>query len=486
MRYRIEYATFVGGMELDRAREIIPSADGSVLIAGQTSSANLPTTPGAIQPRYAGDDAGVGDADRHGGDCFLARLSADGKRLLAATYFGGSRRERGVHGMKLCSDGSVVITGSTRSPDLPTTAGCFQPFFRGGEMDAFVTRLSADLSSVVWSTYLGGSGSDGSGGGLTLDADDCVYVFGTTTSPDYPTTLGAHRTAARGSRDAFVTKLGADGGGMIWSTRFGGSGHDYALGGRLDADGSVRFAGHTNSRDLEGAAGRAQSHLRGADDAYVARLSADGRRVLFSTYIGGKQGEFATRRPYLFTDGSLLVAGVTHSADFPVTSDAHQRTLRGSSDAFLTRVSADGRSLLFSTLIGGFGEDAVTMSVVAPDGTIVIVGETSSHDLPVTRGALQRGYGGGTSDGWLAILSPNGAEILYCTYLGGNREDSVHSVALGREGELYLTGGTASWDFPVTPGSFQPRYGGGAADAFVIKLVPAGQVGRAHEAKAPA
>ena len=134
---------------------MIPLPDGSVLVGAQTCSADMPTTDGVVQPTYAGDDPKLGHAGVYGGDCFLARLSPDGRKITAATYFGGSRQERNVYGMQLDRAGRVVITSMTRSFDLPTTKGCFQPKHGGGRGSIFVAKLSADLDQLVWCTYLG-------------------------------------------------------------------------------------------------------------------------------------------------------------------------------------------------------------------------------------------------------------------------------------------------------------------------------------------
>ena len=140
-RYRIEFSTLLGGSEYDDLREIIPLPDGSLLLGGQTVSADFPVTEGAVQGRYGGEPAGTGHSGVYGGDCFLARLSADGRKLLAATFFGGSKQERDVYGMALDSQSNIVITTTTRSPDLPTTEGAFQRRYGGGEADVVVAKL---------------------------------------------------------------------------------------------------------------------------------------------------------------------------------------------------------------------------------------------------------------------------------------------------------------------------------------------------------
>lgn len=473
-RYRVVYSTYLGGRQWDQAREVIPYDDGSVLVGAQMCSSDAPTTAGVVQPQYAGDDPGLGHGGVYGGDCYLARLSPDGERILAATFFGGSKQERNVYGMELDRAGNVVITSMTRSPDVPTTAGCFQPKHGGGRGSTFAAKISPDLKRLIWCTYVGGSGDEAPRGGLALDNDDNVCIFGTTSSADFPTTPGAYRTALGGPRDAFVAKLKADGSGLVWSTLFGGSAEDYMLGGRLDAAGNVHFAGHTTSADLPATPGAAQPRLGGRHDGYAVQLSHDGSRLTYVTYVGGSENEFPEHRPLIGDDGSMLLPGVSGSTDFPTTPSVLQRELRGNNDAFLTKISNDGQRFTFSTLFGGSATEFCLMPTLLPGGNILVVGQTESEDLPVTPGAWWRRFQGGRSDGWLAVLSPDAARLLYCTYIGGSGDDMVRSVAIGRGGELYLVGHTSSRDFGVTVSAAQTSYGGGKGDAFVMKLVPVG------------
>jgi hypothetical protein len=471
-RYRIAYATYLGGDAWDQAREVIVYTDGSVLIGAQTCSANMPTTPGVVQPAYAGDDPNLGHGGIYGGDCYLARLSPDGSKLLAATYFGGSKQERNVYGMGLDSRGNVVITSATRSPDAPTTPGAFQPKFGGGPSDMLVAKLSPDLRKILWCTYVGGRNDDFPRGGLALDEQDFVYVVGTTNSPDFPTTPGVLQPKLNGPRDSAIVKLKPDGSGLAFGTLLGGSGEDDAIMGvRLDAAGNLYVAGHTKSDDFPVTPGAAQPRLGGMSDSYLAKLSPDASRLLYATYLGASGNEFAEHRPWLTPDGCQILAGFCASPDFPTTPRAFQRRLNGKGDGFLTKLSADGTRWVFSTLLGGSQGENLLMPVVDAHGNIFVVGNSSSRDFPVTPDALQPAHAGGTDDGVLAVLSPDGRRLLYATYLGGSGEEMIRSIALGPDGAIYLVGNTSSDDFPVTPGCLQPKHAG-KGDAYVVKLVP--------------
>jgi hypothetical protein len=470
-RYRISYATYIGGSAGEGAREIIVHPDNTVLVGAQTSSPDMTVTPGAVQPKYAGDDPALGHGGVYGGDCFLVRLGANGQKILAATYFGGSKQERNVYGMGLDQRGNVVITSMTRSPDLPTTAGSFQPKYGGGPTDWFVAKISSDLSRLLWCTYIGGSGGDSPRGGLAVDDQDSVYVVGGTGSSDFPTTRAVYQRDRRGERDAAIVKLKPDGSGLVFSTLLGGSDWDGLMGVRVGETEDVYVAGHTRSADFPVTDGAPQRRLGGLSDSFLGRLSSDGSKLLYSTFLGGKLNEFAEHRPGLAPDGAFILTGVTGSADFPITARAFQRTLKGKTDGFLTKLSADGKKFVLSTLLGGSAGDFWLMPTLDGQGNIYVVGQTSSRDFPVTGHAIQRTYRGGPGDGALAIFSPDGSTLLYATFLGGSDADLVRSVALGPDGEVYLVGSTASEDFPVTAQAAQTRHGG-KTDVFVVKLVP--------------
>ena len=473
-RFKVEYATYLGGAYWEEAREIIVYPDGSVLVGAHVCSSGLPTTPGCFQPNYADNDPASAHSPIWGGDYYLARLSADGGKILAATYFGGSKGDRAVYGMELDSNGNIVIAGGTGSPDAPTTPGCFQPK-PGGKADMLVAKLSPDLKKLLWCTYIGGSGVETPRGGLVLEKDDSVILVGSSSSPNFPTTPGVVQPNLKGPRDSVVLRLKPDGSGLIFSTFLGGMGEDDAIMGvRLDAAGNIYVAGHTKSTDFPVTAGAPQPKVGGQSDCYLAKLPPDASRILYATYLGGQGNEFAEHRPWLTPDGCFILVGPTLSADFPTTEGAYQRELKGKGDGFVTKLSADGKRLVFSTRVGGTGGDNLLMPTVDKDGNIWVVGNTTSRDFPVTPDALQAKYGGGQreGDGLLAAFSPDGSKLLYATYLGGSGDETIRSIAFGPKGEIYLVGTTSSPDFPTTPSALQPKLGGNY-DAFIVKLVPA-------------
>jgi hypothetical protein len=471
--YRIGFATIFGGAEWEEAREVITLSDGTILVGGQTSSDDFPVTPGVVQKDYRGEPAGTGHGGRYSGDMFLTRFAADGTRILASTYFGGSKQERSVYGMALDRDGNVVFSSATRSPDLPTTANAYQERYGGGEADMMAAKVSPDLERLLWCTYVGKGGNDWCRGGITLDRDDNVYLLGRTASRDFPTSVDAYQRDQRGAGDAVVAKLAPDGSRLLWATRIGGSDEESIIGARVDDQGNVHVGGHTWSKDFPTTPGAPQRSFGGGKaDAFIAGLSGDGSRLLYSTHVGGSGNEFSEHRLALLRDGSVLLTGVTSSGDFPTTPGVLQPSLRGPGDGFLTKLSVEGKRLAFSTLLGGSDRsEFYLMPTVDVRGNIFMVGSSGSRDFPVTTGALQKTFAGGKTDGVLAVVSADGSRLVYATYLGGSGNELIRGLALGPEGEVYLVGRTDSPDFPVTAGAAQAK-AGGKVDAFLVELLP--------------
>ncbi len=468
-RFEIAYATFLGGPHWEEMREVIAYPDGSALVGGMVKSSDLPVSKSAVQPRYGGDDPTAGHGGQYGGDCYLIRLGPKGRTVQAATYFGGSKQERNVYGMALDPQGNVVITSSTRSHDMPTTKGAFQETFGGGVIDIFVAKLSRDLDKLIWCTYLGGKSGETPRGGLAMTREGRITIVGSSGSPYFPTTEGAFQRELKPGGDCIVCQLHADGASLAFSTRLGGSKGEVVVGADADADGNIYLGGYTHSTDFPLTEGAAQSRLAGGADLFFAKLKADGSALLYSTLLGGSGNDFPSHPVTVTADGCLLGAGASQSADFPTTPGVVQPSKAGK-DGYIVKVAPDGTTA-FATVLGGSGGEYWLVPTPDADGNIYIVGQTQSRDFPVTKYALQSAFGGGKSDGVLAVISADGKRLLYATYLGGSDEELVRGFALGKDGSAYLVGKTHSKDFPTTKGVIQPRHGGDA-DAFIVRLRP--------------
>jgi len=473
---QVDFATYLGGSQYDRAQGVAVDRHGQIYVVLNTFSTNLPTT------------AGVCDRTHNGGqDAYVAKLAGDGRSLVWGTYLGGSAEDRG-YGVRIGTDGSVYVIGITKSSNFPTTAGAFQRTL-GGDADIFVTRLTGDGTTLIYSTYLGGSAEDWCRGNVFVDPQGAIYLGGHTKSANYPTTPGAYQRvhANPGGWDAILTKVAPDGGRLVFSTLYGGRGYDATYTGVVvHADGTICVAGMTNSADLPVTAGAFQGTYGGGTgtdpyvmgDGLVARFSADGSQLLFSTYLGGSGNDACSGNDGLVLDvrGNAIVTGITSSVNFPTTAGAFDRTYAGGIDGFVAKLSPDGRSLLASTYIGGSAAEETSGIDIDPNGRIYLSGTTASRDYPVTPDALQASFGGGEADVMVSVLTPDLSSLLWSTYYGGGGvggyAERGRCLTLDNRGRIVVSGDTNSSDFPCTPGVLQTSLAGDS-DAFVLRLVPA-------------
>jgi len=369
------FSTYLGGSNSDGAAGIaVDPTTGDILVTGGTTSADFPTV-NPLQPNLAGF-----------GNAFVARLSPDGSSLIFSTYLGGRYADNGFSIAVDAPTGDVLITGRTGSPNFPT-AYAFQPTFGGGLDNAFVARLTADGSALIFSTYLGGGNDSGNGIALDPSTGD-VVVTGDTNSPNFPV-ANALQPTNHGGYDAFVARLRADGSALVFSTFLGGSDDDGGTGITVDpSTGDVLIAGATRSRNFP-TANPLQPNNHGFDNAFVARLRADGSALVFSTYLGGTRVDYDYGIALDPTTGDALLIGETNSPDFP-TANPLQANIRGFTNAFVARVSADGRAMLFSTYLGGRNYDTGYGIAIDPTtGNVIVTGQTNSPNFPTTPGAFQ-------------------------------------------------------------------------------------------------
>jgi len=392
-------------------------------------------------------------------------LIIDPVLLDYSTYLGGTSNDLG-NGIAVDTDNYAYVTGQMLSLDFPTTPGAFQ-VANAGSSDAFVTKLSQDGASLVYSTYLGGTDYD-DGLGIALDSDNHAYVTGVTNSLDFPTTQGAFQVAFAGYRDAFVTKLSQDGSALVYSTYLGGENEDEGNSIAVDLGGCAYVTGYTESASFPTTQGAFQVANAGYYDAFVTKLSQDGSALVYSTYLGG-EGNDVGEGIALDSDNHAYVTGCTQSLGFPTTPGAFQVVNAGSLDAFVTKLSQDGSALMYSTYLGGTGSNDGHAIAVDTGGCAYVTGETYYSDFPTTPGVFQVANAGG-SDAFVTKLSQAGNALVYSTYLGGENHDVGEGIAVDSNNCAYVTGWTYSLSFPTTQGAFQVAYTG-SLDAFVTKLV---------------
>ncbi|MEK6323655.1 MAG: SBBP repeat-containing protein [Acidobacteriota bacterium] len=322
---------------------------------------------------------------------------------------------------------------------------------------------------LSYSTYLGGSSSEGTSG-IAVDAAGNAYVTGSTSSADFPNTNGSFQWALARS-DAFVTKINSSGTAIVYSTYLGGSDTEnlgrgeQGLAIAVDQAGNAYVTGETSSVDFPTTPGALRStpfsdrFVHGNIDAFVTKLNATGSALTYSTYLGGLYPGFEA--PVASTDiglaitvdseGSAYVAGETNSTDFPV-ANALQPTRLATSDAFISKLNPTGTALIYSTYLGG--DSTATGIAVDAAGHAYVVGTTSSTNFPVTANAFQSSLNG-SADGFVVKVDAAGTSLLYSTYLGGRSTDDTAGIAIDMAGNAYVTGHTRSTDFP-TANPLQP------------------------------
>jgi len=404
------YSTYLGGNSYDGGYGIAVDAAGDAYVTGFTYSTNFPTTPGAFQTTCGLDGVPCYDG-------FVTKLNPAGSALIYSTYLGGSPGGQSGGGIALNASGNAYVTGFTTSTNFPTTRHAFQRKLRGPD-NGFVTEINAAGSALVYSTYLGGSGSD-SAGAIVLDVAGDAYVTGSTSSANFPVTQGAFQTTCSSlCFDAFVTELNPTGSALVYSTYLGGS----------------------------------------------------------ITQGGGQEGTGIA----VDASGDAFVIGSTSSSDFPVTPGAFQTSYGGAFDAFVTELNPTGSALVYSTYLGGSSTDQANGIVLDPVGDAYLSGETLSTDFPTTPGAFYNcaGCEGAIYRGFVSEMNPTGTSLVYSTYLTSSGGSGASGIAMDAAGGSYVVGETSSTDFPITPGAFQTTCAGcySYSAAFVTKFVPGDQV----------
>ncbi|MGH8594524.1 MAG: SBBP repeat-containing protein, partial [Gammaproteobacteria bacterium] len=297
---------------------------------------------------------------------------------------------------------------------------------------------------LVYSTYLGGNGFDG-GIGIAVDDSGQAYVTGATTSTDFPTRNPLQPALGGGDLDAFVTKLNRAGSKLVYSTYLGGTDDENTNGIAVDRFGQAYVTGFTQSTDFPTQDPLQPALSGGFADAFVAKLNRTGSKLVYSTYLGGTGNDDGIG--IAVHSGQAYVAGFTDSTDFPIQNPL-QSAFGGSLDAFVVKLNRTGSKLVYSTYLGGTGDDDAIGIAVDHSGNAYVTGLAGSTDFP-TRNPLQPGFGGGFFDAFVAKLNRAGSKLVYSTYLGGTDFDQAFGIAVDRFGQAYVTGHTASPDFPT-------------------------------------
>ena len=461
------YSTRVGGPgpnDPDYARALAVDQAGVVTLTGETYSQSYPTTPGAWQ-----QVSGQGGRDAH-----VTRLDPSqpqSQQLVYATFLGGSGSELS-NAIAVDGAGVVTIAGETESTNFPTTSGAFSST-HGNFSDVFVARLDPSRSQaqqLLYSTFVGGSAFERAHA-LAVDAAGVTTIAGYTSSANYPTTPGAWDTTHNGGQDVFVTRLDPSllqAQQLVYSTFVGGANLDSALALAVDTSGVVTVAGSTSSPNYPTTPGVWNTTHNGGSvnnhsDAFVTRLNPSlpqAQQLVYSTFVGGV-GDDDAGAIAIDGTGVVTIAGLTGSANYPTTLGAHDTALGGALDAFVTRLDSSLPSmqqLVYSTFVGGSGNDVARALAVDAAGVVTIAGNTDSIDYPTTPGAWDTTHTGGSpTDAFVTRLDPirtQAQQLQYSTFLGGSGGDAAWAIVVETTGRVTIAGNTDSIDYPTTPGAW--------------------------------
>ena len=496
----LSYSTYFGGTSGETAWAVaVNTNDGSIYVTGETLSQLLRTNgtsfafpiPGAFQTSFQGG--------KLRGDAFVARFNSSGTNLIYLTYLGGNADD-GAFGIAVDGAGDAFVTGFTDSPNFPVTANAIQPAISGVAnkqtgfyaVDAFVTELNPGGSNLIYSTYLGGSGSDAANA-IALDSFTNAYVAGFTYSSNFPVTGNAFQkklacTNTFVNANAFIAKIGPGGSNLLYSTYFGGSNFDEAFSIAVDSSNYVYVTGYTASTNFPNT-NAFQKHLNGsaqktsADDGFVAKFDPTGTNLLYSSFLGGTNTDLAYGIA-VDNNGGAYVTGWTVSTNFPNTVGTNVTGLYSyvttntlniglATNVFLTKITNGTQAgIAWSVVFGGYRVDVGQGVAVDPAGNVFVVGSTSSTNFPCfPTNAINnlRSTNSGNSDVFVTALNSTGTSLLYSIRLGGTGNDFGYGIAVDPLDNAYIVGQTYSTNFPAL-NAYQ-TFRNGTNDTFLAKII---------------
>ena len=444
--FNLNFSTFIGGTNNELTRGSVTDSQGNIYITGQTFSSDFPTL-NAYNATYGGN-----------GDVFVNKFSPNGT-LIFSTFLGGSGSDSG-NAITLGSTGNIFIAGTTGSINFPLVNAYYNKL--NGTNDAFIAELDS-TGNLVNSTYIGGTGAE-DGLAIALDTSGNIYLAGDTLSSNFPIVNG-NATYSGGSLygDTFVATFNTSG-VLSYSTYMGGSGDDKVTGIGLDTNSNIYVGGYTTSSNFPTQTA-IQTILQGSEDAFLFKLNSTG--LEFSSYFGGTDYDYG----YAFTvdnQGNSYMTGLTRSNDFPL-KNANQTTFNNG-DAFVSKFDSSG-TLLFSTYLGGIGEDYGNAITVDNSGNIYVAGSTVSSDFPVKNPTLTGYSSYGNDDVFIAVFNSTGT-MTFGTLFYGTGTDLAFSITHDLNNNIFVSGATTSTDFPLKNEYSSTNYGGYFGDVFVSKFSP--------------
>ena len=465
----VRFSTYWGGSQEDQVRDLATDAHGNIYAAGGTASNDFPTTPGAFDRTH--DDTPNGTVQHY--DVFVSKFDSTGK-LLWSTLLGGPGYDR-AYAIEVDAQGFVYIAGRA-GPGFPVTPGAAQTNFQGGGValyglqDGFVCKLRPDGSALVYCTYFGTTDYN-IVRDIDIDATGAVYIASSTTVQFPPSDTyfsGTYQPFKKAGLDCVVAKLDPSGSRFVWATYLGGSGDDGTQPSvRVDGQGNVWYIAGVDSPNMP-LVNPTQATIGGGVDDYLAKLSPDGRQLLFATYIGGsgQEGSETHNLAVNRATGDIYVGSATTSSNLPVTPNALQPGPGGGGiDGMIARYSNTG-DLLSLSYMGGSGADRFEGILVGANGNVFVSGIGEDiYSTVAPSGPL------GKDDAAGMILSPTLGQVVFGIGLGGTESDNGRAVAPMPDGGFVMGGIESSSDFP-TRQALQPKFGGSTADGWIARIIP--------------
>lgn len=376
--------------------------------------------------------------------------------FLASTFMGDGGNDWGT-AIAVDEEGNIFLTGYSWSNNFPTTAGSYDEGFNGVK-EAFVSKLTNDLSTVLASSFIGGNSWD-SGEAIAVEASGAVIIAGGTGSSNFPTAGASYdKTYNGGSNDVFVCKLDNDLSSILVSTFIGGGEDDYGYGLALDKTGNVFVTGRTESVDYPSIGGFDNAFNGGFEDVFVSKLNNGLTNLLASTYIGGSTDEGADA---IAADeaGNIFISGFTYSEDFPLAGLPYDSTHNGSGDIFVAKFNNNLSILSASTFIGGSNFEESHAIALDSAQNVFIAGYTGSPEYPSTPGVYDETHNA-NHDAIITKLDNGLSAILASTFIGGSRDDDCYGLVIERAENVFITGISFSTDYPVTANAYHDTHKG--------------------------
>lgn len=473
----IDFATYLGGTTFDQLRDVAIDTQGNIYVTGGTDSANFPTTAGAYQRTVGQGQNPDNPATTGRVDVFVAKFTPSGS-LVWSTLLGGPNYDR-AYAIKVDNAGFIYVAGRA-GRGFPTTPNSFGPVFQGspdvgpyGPEDGFIAKLTPDGQQLVWGSFFGTTDEL-----IVRDIDidvvtGDIYLASAWASGTFPPAVASKfNNSPKGGHDAVFAKIKSDGTQVLWATYAGGSAFEDHQGSiRTDSRGNVVGLFTTQSAGIA-SPGAFDTTYGGNSDLFIEKFSPTTGAMIWGGYVGGSGGESTETHelPGIDASGNVYVAGPTSSpTDFPTTPGAFQRTFGGGvNDMFVMKISADGRTMLASTYLGGNSNDRPEGTFVDPSGRVYLTGVTRSDNYPTTANAYRRTYSG-FADGVAIVLAPDLSSVVYGTYFAGSQEDFGRGGRADNNGNFYFGGETTSPDLPVR-NAYSTTYFPGSGDAFIAKL----------------